>query len=209
MHELNVSLQKQTRELAASNAELEQFAYVSSHDLQEPLRMVTSFMALLEKKLGDTLDGKSSQYIRFAVDGAQRMRQINLDLLDFSRVGRTENSSEEVNLILLVAGILTFYQRQTDELQERIVFEILPTFHTYKAPVRQVFQNLISNAIKYQKAGKATHIQIACIETKTHFQFAVTDNGIGIPEEYFDKIFIIFKGCTIKMTTQVREWVWP
>ncbi len=193
LEELNENLKKHAKELAISNAELEQFAYVASHDLQEPLRMVTSFMTQLEKKYGDVVDDKGKQYIHFAVDGAKRMRQIILDLLDFSRVGRTEDDLEEVNFNKLTDEILALYRRQTEELQARVIFENLPTFQTYKTPMRQVFQNLIGNSLKYHKANEAPVISITCKETKTHFQFSFKDNGIGISPEYFDRIFIIFQ----------------
>lgn len=193
LKELNENLQKHAKELAISNAELEQFAYVASHDLQEPLRMVTSFLTQLEKKYGDVVDDKGRQYIHFAVDGAKRMRQIILDLLEYSRVGRTEEDLEEVNFNGLVEEILTLYRRQTQELHARFNFENLPIIQTYKTPVRQVFQNLIGNSLKYHKANEAPVISITSKETKTHFQFSIEDNGIGIAPEYFDKIFIIFQ----------------
>jgi len=193
LKELNQNLQKQARELAISNAELEQFAYVASHDLQEPLRMVTSFMTQLEKKYGDVVDERGKQYIHFAVDGAKRMRQIILDLLDFSRIGRAEDDREEVNFNKLINEILVLYRRQIEEVQAHLVFENLPTLQTYKTPIRQVFQNLIGNSLKYHQADKAPVINISCKETKIHFQFSVKDNGIGIAPEYFDKIFIIFQ----------------
>jgi light-regulated signal transduction histidine kinase (bacteriophytochrome) len=191
--QLNDDLQKHIKELAISNAELEQFAYVASHDLQEPLRMVTSFMTQLEKKYSDVVDDRGRQYIHFAVDGGKRMRQIILDLLDFSRVGRTEDDQEEVDFNKLINEILVLYKRQIQELRASIVFENLPTLQTYKTPLRQVFQNLIGNSLKYNKTGRAPIIKISYKETKTLFQFSVIDNGIGIAREYFDKIFIIFQ----------------
>jgi len=193
LKELNESLQKHAKELAISNAELEQFAYVASHDLQEPLRMVTSFLTQLEKKYSEVIDDKGRQYIHFAVDGAKRMRQIILDLLDFSRVGRTEDDLEEVNTNKLVNEILALYRKQIEEVNASFVFENLPSLQTYKTPIRQVFQNLISNSLKYHSISRTPVIDIACKETKTLFQFSVKDNGIGIDAEYFEKIFIIFQ----------------
>jgi len=193
LEELNENLKKHAKELAISNAELEQFAYVASHDLQEPLRMVTSFMTQLEKKYGDVVDDKGRQYIRFAVDGAKRMRQIILDLLDFSRVGNTEDDMEDVNFNKLMNEIQALYRRQIEESHAKITFENLPTLHIYKTPIRQVFQNLVGNSLKYHRKGVAPVIEIACKEAKTHYQFSVKDNGIGIAPEFFDKIFIIFQ----------------
>jgi len=193
LKELNANLQKQAKELAISNAELEQFAYVASHDLQEPLRMVTSFLTQLEKKYSDIIDEKGRQYIHFAVDGAKRMRQIILDLLDFSRVGTSEDDLEQVDFNKLIDEILTLYRRQIDEQHAEVVLGHLPTIKTYKTPIRQVFQNLVSNSLKYHRKGVSPIIHINCKQTDTHFQFSVRDNGIGILPEYFDKIFIIFQ----------------
>jgi len=193
LQELNEHLSKQARELAMSNAELEQFAYVASHDLQEPLRMVTSFLTQLEKKYGDIIDEKGKKYIYFAVDGAKRMRQIILDLLEFSRVGRTNDSLEDVDIVRLVNDILTLFRKQIEDTKAAVTLTNLPTIHIYRSPIRQIFQNLISNSLKYQKQGVIPVISIGCEEGAQHWQFSVKDNGIGIDAEYFDKIFIIFQ----------------
>ncbi|HJP64440.1 MAG TPA: ATP-binding protein, partial [Mucilaginibacter sp.] len=185
--------EKMLSDLVKQNAELEQFAYVASHDLQEPLRMITSFLTQLERKYGEVIDDKGKQYIHFAVDGAKRMRQIILDLLDFSRVGRTDDDLEMVDFNKLINEILALYRRQVEELNARINFEELPTIQIYKTPIRQVFQNLISNSLKYHAADRAPVIKISFTETNANFQFSVNDNGIGIASEYFDKIFIIFQ----------------
>ena len=193
LNDLNISLHQQAKELRDSNAELEQFAYVASHDLQEPLRMVTSFLTQLELKYKDILDEKGKKYIHFAVDGAKRMRQIILDLLEFSRVGRFGSETEEVNLNMVVEQILFLYHKQIEEHKAIITYENLPTFHSYLAPIRQLFQNLISNALKYKHPDIAPKISITYQETETDYIFAVKDNGIGIDTEYFEKIFIIFQ----------------
>jgi len=193
LKELNENLQLQTKELATSNAELEQFAYVASHDLQEPLRMVTSFLSQIERKYSDILDDKGRQYIKFAVDGAKRMRQVILDLLEFSRVGNLDDSLEDVDLDKLVNEILALHRKQIDEKKAVILFEDLPVIHSYKTPLRQILTNLISNGLKYVSAGAAPNIQILCSETESHWQITVRDKGIGIDPAYFDKIFIIFQ----------------
>jgi PAS domain S-box-containing protein len=193
LKKLNADLEASIRDLAISNQELEQFAYVASHDLQEPLRMVTSFLSRLEKKYGDILDEKGKKYIHFAVDGTRRMRQIILDLLEFSRVGRTEDNLEKVDLNELIEEINSLYHRQIEEKNAKITFSDLPQLVTYRTPLRQVFQNLISNSLKYHKDGIPPVIRISFSETQTHWQFAVEDNGIGIDPEYYDKIFIIFQ----------------
>nr|WP_294897629.1 PAS domain S-box protein [uncultured Pedobacter sp.] len=193
LQELNESLLKQAKELKISNAELEQFAYVASHDLQEPLRMVTSFMAQLDKKYSDILDEKGKKYIYFAIDGAKRMRQLILDLLEFSRVGLTDDDQEEVDFNKLVKEVTALYRKKIEDLKATINFENLPTLLIYKTPIRQVFQNLISNSLKYHRQGVSPIIDISFKETATNFEFCVKDNGIGINVEFHDKIFIIFQ----------------
>lgn len=191
--ELNDNLQNQTKELARSNAELEQFAYVASHDMQEPLRMVSSFLSQLEKKYADIIDEKGKTYIGFAVDGAKRMRQIILDLLEFSRVGKTEDKKENLDVSKLISEIKILFRKQVEDKKATIETFELPVIHTYKIPVYQVFQNLISNSLKYAAADKPCKIEISASDLATHWQFVVSDNGIGINEDFFDKIFVIFQ----------------
>lgn len=195
LRELNEKLKKWAQELAISNAELEQFAYVASHDLQEPLRMVTSFLTLLENKYSGILDEKGKQFIYFAVDGANRMRQIILDLLEYSRVGKGNLVKEKVDMNELLREIIILYQEKIKEQNAVIKINKLPVLITSVAPLRQVFQNLISNSLKYFNSGngKLLKITISCKPSKTHWQFSVKDNGIGIEEQYFDKIFVIFQ----------------
>lgn len=193
LNALNENLQKQTKELAVSNTELEQFAYVASHDLQEPLRTVTSFLGLLEKKYENVIDDKGKKYIHFAVDGAKRMRQIILDLLQYSRAGRTEYNRENLDLNALVNEIQILFRQQIEE--KSAVFHVadLPVINAYKVPLLQVFQNLIGNALKYTGEGISSQISISVEGLEEHWKFAITDNGIGIDQEHFEKIFIIFQ----------------
>lgn len=193
LKQLNSSLETKARELSRSNDELEQFAYVASHDLQEPLRMITSFLSLLQEKYDPIIDEEGRQYIHFATDGAQRMRQIINDLLEFSRVGRAEDKLEQVDIQKLVSGITVLFNQRISELQAKITFHDLPTLLAYKAPLRQVFHNLISNALKYHTAGIAPEIELSCEEMDDFWKFSVSDNGIGINQEYFEQIFVIFK----------------
>jgi len=193
LREMHTELEKHLKVLAISNAELEQFAYVASHDLQEPLRMVTSFLTLLEKKYGESLDEKARVYIHYAVDGAKRMRQIILDLLDFSRVGKTEEKWGEININEIIDEIILLYQKNIKSKKARIEFSEMPSVISFATPVRQIFQNLISNGLKYQPKGQNPVIKIAGTENSEYWQFSVSDNGIGIDQQYFDKIFIIFQ----------------
>jgi light-regulated signal transduction histidine kinase (bacteriophytochrome) len=191
--QLNEELTRHVKELAISNAELEQFAYVASHDLQEPLRMITAFLTQLEKKYNDVIDDKGKTYIAFAVDGAKRMRQIILDLLEFSRVGKTNDNKEELDLDALIKEIQILFRKQIEETKAVIKVNPLPVISAYKTPLRQVFQNLIGNALKYSKKETPVIITISAYDLGSHWKFTIADNGIGIEKEYFDKIFIIFQ----------------
>jgi len=191
--QLNEQLIIQAKDLALSNKELENFAYVASHDLQEPLRMISSFLSQIEKKYGEILDEKGKKYIFFAVDGAKRMRQIILDLLEFSRVGRQEIDEEEVNIRSIIDDIIDMYKRQIDDKKATITIGNMPNIVTYKAPIRQVLQNLISNALKYQDEHNAPEIEIQCKKENDFWKFSVKDNGIGIEEEFHEKVFEIFQ----------------
>lgn len=190
---MSIDLIQRNHELGIANKELEEFALVASHDLQEPLRMVTSFLGLIEKKYQDQIDEKGKLYIHHAVDGAKRMRQIILDLLEFSKVGKTAAAEDYIDLNELMQEVILLSKKQLGLTKATIEFENLPSLVTYKTPVRQVFQNLIGNALKYYKKGVPPLIHIAALETETSWQFSIKDNGIGIAEEHFDKIFMIFQ----------------
>ena len=193
LQNLNENLEQHAKELAISNRELEQFAFVTSHDLQEPLRMVTSFLTQLERKYGDQLDEKAHQYIHFAVDGALRMRQIILDLLDFSTVGKSVDIMEAVDTGEIIDESCLMLRKAIEESSAVIVKENLPVITAQRAVLGQIFQNLIGNAIKYRKENSTPMITVSAEESKEHWTFSVKDNGIGIDPEYFEKIFIIFQ----------------
>lgn len=193
LNELNEQLQKHAKDLAISNKELEDFAYVASHDLQEPLRMVTGFLGQIEKKYGSIIGAKGKEYIHYAVDGAKRMRQMILDLLEFSKVGGIEEKEEFVDLNEVVAEITLLSKERINETHAIINVAPLPSLRTNKAPIRHLFFNLVSNALKYQKGQQPAIIDISAEQTSTHWQFTIKDNGIGIEQQYFDKIFILFQ----------------
>lgn len=186
-------LNQHSNELQASNRELEQFAFVVSHDLQEPLRMITGFLSQLEKKYSHLLDEKGQNYIHFAVDGATRMKKIIRDLLEFSRVGRYFEDQKNIDLNELIKEIELLYQKTIFEKGAIIEFQNLPKIHYFKAPVFQVFQNLISNALKYSLPDRQVRIKISATDMEDHWQFSVEDNGIGIAKEDFEKIFVVFR----------------
>jgi PAS domain S-box-containing protein len=176
-----------------SNDELEQFAYVASHDLQEPLRMVTSFLTQLEKKYGDTLDDRAKEYIFYAVDGAKRMRQIILDLLEFSRAGKVTERMNDVDIQEVISDIEVLHSQQIHELNATIIKNNLPVIQSHKVPLRQIFQNLIGNSLKYHRKGISPIIEIKATSKEKEWEFCITDNGIGIESQYFQKIFVIFQ----------------
>ncbi|HEX8562927.1 MAG TPA: ATP-binding protein [Flavobacterium sp.] len=190
---LREELNNRIEELANSNAELEQFAYIASHDMQEPLRMVTGFLSQLEKKYTDLLDERGKQYIHFAVDGATRMRKLILDLLEYSKVGKADVGPERFSVKEMIADIIQLNQMTINEEGAVITFDDFPEITAAKTLVQQVFHNLIMNAIKYRQEDQAPVIHIGSHTEKRHWKFWVSDNGIGVSPDYFDKIFVIFQ----------------
>lgn len=193
LQELNEDLIRQAKELEISNKELEQFAYVASHDLQEPLRMITGFLALIEKKYNEILDERGKKYIYFAIDGAKRMRQIILDLLEFSRLSNLEEEIELVDLQEIMNEVLVLNRKVISEKKAKIKFENLPKLRAVRVSMLQLFQNLVNNGLKYQREGVQPLVSINAQEIGDFWQFSISDNGIGIDENYFDKIFVIFQ----------------
>ncbi|MCH8568470.1 MAG: PAS domain-containing protein [Balneolales bacterium] len=189
---LNEQLEKQAQQLSISNSELERFAYITSHDLQEPLRMISSFLTRLETKYAHELDDTAKKYISFAVDGAFRMRQMILDLLEFSRVGKSQLDIKSVDLNGIVSDVIQQYKKSIEEKGAIIYSEKLPEIEYYPVPAMQIFANIISNAIKYVETGKSPEIHINAEETEENWVISIKDNGIGIPQEYTDKIFTLF-----------------
>jgi len=191
--ELNKALQKHTSELERSNEELEQFAFVASHDLQEPLRMVYSFMDQLQRKYGDRLDEKGHQYIQFATDGAKKMKQIILDLLEFSKANKPTEGKEEVNLNVVLSEYKLLREHLISEKNASIKSKDLPTLLTYKAVITQILHCLIDNALKYSLQGTSPKVEIDVVENEKEWKFSIKDNGIGIDSQFYDKIFIVFQ----------------
>jgi signal transduction histidine kinase len=187
------ALQTAEADLRRSNQELEQFAYVASHDLQEPLRKVASFCQLLQQRYGGQLDARADQYIGFAVDGAQRMQDLINDLLAFSRVGRIEQSHTDVDCGALVERVRTDLSRAIEDSEASIVVDgALPTVRGDASLLRVVFQNLIGNAIKF-RGEAAPRVDVSAVREGDCWRFRVADNGIGIEAEYAERIFVIFQ----------------
>ncbi|MFI9408703.1 sensor histidine kinase [Nocardia gamkensis] len=194
--EQKTDLDLQAVELRRSNAELEQFAYVASHDLQEPLRKVASFCQLLEKRYGDKLDERGKQYIDFAVDGAKRMQVLINDLLTFSRVGRITDRTEPAGLGQSLDKALTNLSAAIDDTDTRIRRpEELPEIIGDPTLLTMLWQNLIANAIKFRRPDHPPEIEITCEpgENGSGWLLSVSDNGIGIAPEFAEKVFVIFQ----------------
>ncbi len=193
------ALDDQTEELRRSNAELEQFAYVASHDLQEPLRKVASFCQLLEKRYGDQLDERGAEYIGFAVDGAKRMQRLINDLLTFSRVGRLGAAHTEVDLNDALETAIGNVSTSIEEADAEIIrpSKPLPIIDGDPTLLAMLWQNLIANAVKFREDGVTPRIVIEC-QPRTDSEdaewlFSVADNGIGIGADFADKVFVIFQ----------------
>ena len=188
----HVQLEGQALELRRSNAELEQFAYVASHDLQEPLRKVASFCQALQLRYGGQLDERADQYIEFAVDGAKRMQVLINDLLAFSRVGRGGRPHELVELDEILAAVRVALAGAIDEQHGRVIADALPAVYGDRSQLTSLFQNLISNAIKFH-GSEPPLVRIGARRRGEEWELSFTDNGIGIEREYAERIFLIFQ----------------
>lgn len=179
-------------DLRRSNQELEQFAYIASHDLQEPLRMITSYLQLLERRYKSDLNEEAGQFIATAVDGAARMRNLIQDLLSYSRVGTRGRELAPVSCGQLVQSVLTDLEVTIKESSAVITADTLPTVNADELQLRQVFQNLIGNALKF-RSEQAPHIHVSAQPCRGEWVISVRDNGIGIEPKFFDRIFVIFQ----------------
>jgi light-regulated signal transduction histidine kinase (bacteriophytochrome) len=194
LQEANAKLDDRTRDLERSNRDLEQFAYVASHDLQEPLRKVSSFCQLLQRRYGGKLDERADQYIEFAVDGAQRMQRLINDLLAFSRVGRTTTGFEPVDLGRVARAAAAQLASAVEETGGEVVIdEGLPTVPGDPSLVQQLLMNLIGNGLKFHRTDVPPVVRIGAVRRGDEWEVWVSDNGIGIEPEFADKIFVIFQ----------------
>jgi light-regulated signal transduction histidine kinase (bacteriophytochrome) len=193
VQKLNLQLLKRADELTASNSELERFAYVASHDLQEPLRVITSFLQLLDKKYGHKLDDKAKEYIAYAVDGSIRMRQLIRDLLNYSRLDAGRNIRASVDLNVVLSEVISNLSASITDMQAVLTIHKLPVINANKAQMVQLFQNLISNSLKYRKAGLTPKIEVGFKKTENYLCISVADNGIGISPSYHKRIFEMFQ----------------
>ncbi|MBF0562460.1 MAG: PAS domain S-box protein, partial [Alphaproteobacteria bacterium] len=183
-----------TRQLAASNAELQQFAHTASHDLQAPLRMITSYLGLLEKRYGAVFDDEGREFLNFASDGAKRMSGLLHDLLEYARVGGSGMELTPIESASVVdEALANLAVAITESGCEIVVDRPLPVVLGDRSQLVRLFQNLIGNAVKYHDPVRVPHVRICAARTGSEWVFSVEDNGIGIKPEHFDKIFMIFQ----------------
>jgi signal transduction histidine kinase len=199
VQEANEALGEHAAELQRSNAELEQFAYVASHDLQEPLRKVASFCQLLQRRYGGQLDERADQYIEFAVDGAKRMQVLINDLLAFSRVGRQGTELGPVPCEAALAAARANLATQIEQSGAVIEAGPLPVVQAQLTLLSAVFQNLLGNALKF-RGDAPPHVTVGAARDGAFWLFSVADNGIGIDAQYADRVFLIFQRLHDKST---------
>jgi signal transduction histidine kinase len=192
LYRLNKDLVQRTEELIRVNKELEKFAYVASHDMQEPLRTITSYIQLLQSRLKDKLDGESVEFMDFVTSASLRMRNIIVDLLEYSRIGRGERPFEEVDCGKVLEEVQANLRTSIGEHDAKIKIGEMPVIQANYMQMVQLFQNLLGNAIKF-KSDRPLEIKVAATDEHEHHQFSVQDNGIGIQQVYEDRIFEIFQ----------------
>ncbi|MFG2048788.1 ATP-binding protein [Micromonospora sp. NPDC048935] len=190
---VNSQLQKQAEELTRSNRDLEQFAYVASHDLQEPLRKVASFCQLLQRRYAGQLDERADQYIAFAVDGAQRMQRLINDLLAFSRIGRLTTGFVEVDLNKVMGDVAGQTEAARQYADAELTWTDLPVISGEEPLLTNLLANLVSNAIKFRRADVPPTVHVSARLVGSEWEISCQDNGIGIEPEFADKIFVIFQ----------------
>ncbi|MGE5752582.1 MAG: ATP-binding protein, partial [Deltaproteobacteria bacterium] len=192
------ALRRQTDELSRSNAELEKFAYVASHDLQEPLRMISGFSQLLARRFEGKLGADADEYIGYMVDGANRMQRLINDLLSYSRVGTRGGTFEPTECSSVLEEALDNLGVAIRESGAEVRHDPLPTLETDRSQMVQLFQNLVGNALKF-RGRERTRIHVSARQNGEEWIFTVADNGIGIDPKYFERIFTIFQRLHGKM----------
>jgi signal transduction histidine kinase len=193
IEDANRRLEEQTAELTRSNRDLEQFAYVASHDLQEPLRKVASFCQLLKRRYAGQLDERADQYINFAVDGAQRMQRLINDLLAFSRIGRVTTGFTEVDLDRLMSDTVAGLDTQRERTGAEITWSDLPVVRGEEALLSTLLANLVGNSLKFRRPGVPPRVRVFARRIGGEWEFTCQDNGIGIEPEFAEKVFVIFQ----------------
>jgi light-regulated signal transduction histidine kinase (bacteriophytochrome) len=190
--ELEKRVKERTAELARSNSDLEQFAYVASHDLQEPLRGVSGFMTLLKREFGDTLDPNAREYVDLSIDSAKRMQSLIRDLLEFSRVGTRGQERAKVDLAAALEHARKNLSVAIDEANAVITYETMPIVSADAGEIVKLFQDLIENAIKF-RGQRRPEVVIGAKKRRNEWEISIRDNGIGIEKQNFDRIFLLFQ----------------
>nr|MDT0662500.1 CHASE3 domain-containing protein [Micromonospora sp. DSM 115978] len=193
MEWVNSQLEKQAEELVRSNRDLEQFAYVASHDLQEPLRKVASFCQLLQRRYAGQLDERADQYIAFAVDGAQRMQRLINDLLAFSRIGRLTSGFTDVDLNKVMGDVAAQTEASRQYAKGELTWSELPVVRGEEPLLTNLLANLVSNSLKFRRPNVPPVVRISARRVGDDWEITCQDNGIGIEAEFADKIFVIFQ----------------
>ncbi|MBC7886878.1 MAG: PAS domain S-box protein [Ferruginibacter sp.] len=186
------SLDLKNKELKRKNTELEQFAYVASHDLQEPLRTTSSFVQLLQQQYKGKLDEKADKYLEFIVDSSDRMKVLIKDLLDYSKIG-SKYEQERVDCNQVMKNVIADLNKAITDSAAIIIADNLPSISGYVTEIKQLFQNLIINAIKFRKPGEEPYLKISANLTGNYWHFSFADKGIGIDKAHHERIFIIFQ----------------
>ena len=190
----DISDKKQAEEeLIRSNIELERFAFIASHDLQEPLRMITNFTALLKEEYSSKFDKTAGQYMEFVQSAAYRMQALIADLLEYSRAGEDITQLEDINVNDLMHVIKDSFKDAVEQNHAIIEFDQLPVINTNAVRLSRILQNLVGNALKYKRNGVPTEVKISAEKSDSSWVFSVSDNGIGIKQDYIDQIFVLFK----------------
>jgi len=207
---VNRALQEVTNDLKRSNEELDQFAAVASHDLQEPLRMISSYLSLLQHKYDPLFDDQARKYMVFVTDGVKRMTAMIKAVLAYSQLGRKASDLIDIDSAITLKNAIADLKIKIEESKTTIVERALPHVHANQMQLTQLFQNLLSNAIKFRSQERLPVITISATESETTWTFAVTDNGMGMEQDHCVKIFQLFKrvhidshidGCGIGLAT--------
>ncbi|MGB0932066.1 MAG: ATP-binding protein, partial [Chitinophagales bacterium] len=188
----NLKIQTQNEQLARSNRDLEQFAYIASHDLKEPLRNIGGFITLLNRKCGHYQDSEAKDYMQFITESVDHMHHLLTDLLAYSRIGVIARSYEKVDMDTVVKTVQSSFKSYIEEHKAQVILHNLPKIYANRTQMVQLIQNLIGNALKF-RSNQSPQVDIECIELPNQYVFSVKDNGIGMQQEYTDKIFVIFQ----------------
>ena len=186
-------LEKKVERLKSSNKDLENFAYVASHDLREPLRKIIAFSERLNQKYAHVLEGNGLIYLDRMIDATQRMQMFIDDLLLFSRFSRDNSEKMDVDLNDILRGVLSDFEMLIEKDEARVETQKLPTIKGIKTQMTQLFQNLLSNGLKFKNPNIPTHISITCIELKEEYQITISDNGIGFENTDAERVFTLFQ----------------